>query len=435
MTGILSAVSGLFNKAFFLGTLLPVVVFVIAATVFLAPLFPSDWQFLPTLQLAEPQLEVFAIPVLTIVLSALLYNLSTTIRRFFEGHPWRESVIGGLMTDHRRRKISRWIATLPVQSALQDMGGGMVRGRGELLRIRESLDQEFSGSLDLVLPTRLGNVMRAFDYYPQRQYGIDATTMWPRLIAKIDPEYATSVEDAQASLNFMLNSAVLSACLALAVFFAGLYYGAPLSSWSLSATWLITIVVFLVIAVVAYKGATSVASNWGNVFKGAFDLYRWDLLQKLGYKHELITRAEERNLWRHISHQMVSADTNSSSAVDYAVITPPERRTFAVGAPETVEFEVTRGARTLGRGGRLAIVVRVKNIDPQGRPAANVKLTDKLADDWEYVWDSAQLDGAPAAVQGANPFQFDLQNLDHNQAKTVTYQVISRRTVATPAAP
>jgi len=46
MTSILSSISGQFSKSLILGTLLPVVLFLILGMVFVIPLFPYEWHFL-----------------------------------------------------------------------------------------------------------------------------------------------------------------------------------------------------------------------------------------------------------------------------------------------------------------------------------------------------------------------------------------------------
>jgi hypothetical protein len=75
------------------------------------------------------------------------------------------------------------------------------------------LNEEFPIERTSVLPTRLGNVIRSFEDYPERQYGMDGVTLWPRLVAKINKDHATVIEDAKITFDFLLNSAVLSAVL------------------------------------------------------------------------------------------------------------------------------------------------------------------------------------------------------------------------------
>jgi len=91
-----------------------------------------------------------------------------------------------------------------------------------LSEVSRRLNSELPSDTSLLLPTRLGNVIRSFEEYPDRQYGIGAITLWPRLIAKIDKEYAAMMDDSKTSFDFMLNISLLSAFSALVITVVGL---------------------------------------------------------------------------------------------------------------------------------------------------------------------------------------------------------------------
>jgi len=69
--------------------------------------------------------------------------------------------------------------------------------------------------------------------------------------------------------------------------------------------WIGTVVGFLLLSHLAYLGSISAASAWGAKVKGAFDLYRNDLLKQLGYDRLPSTLKEEKNLWDLISLRMI----------------------------------------------------------------------------------------------------------------------------------
>jgi hypothetical protein len=155
-----------------------------------------------------------------------------------------------------------------------------------------------------VLPTRLGNVVRSFEEYPRWQDGMSAIPLWPRLVAVIDKEYDARIEDAKSSLDFMLNCSLLSALLAGILAVTGLLAPGRVHL----GEWLAQVVVLGTAAYVFYTGSVSSAHAWGAQMRGAFDLYRGDLLAKLGYGWKPATRDEEREIWMSISRQVIFGD-------------------------------------------------------------------------------------------------------------------------------
>ncbi|WP_329086528.1 hypothetical protein [Streptosporangium sp. NBC_01469] len=126
-----------------------------------------------------------------------------------------------------------------------------------------------------VLPTRLGNVLRAAEFYPIRRYGISLITVWPRLHKVLPRETAEDVEDARATMEFLL---VL--CLWL-VAFAALN---PVLAVLLGTSMPLSILLFalgLVLAYWAYLSAIPAAAEYGEHLRAAFEVHRLKLLEQL----------------------------------------------------------------------------------------------------------------------------------------------------------
>jgi hypothetical protein len=147
---------------------------------------------------------------------------------------------------------------------------------------------------DLVMPTRLGNVLRASEVYPLDRYGIDAVIIWPRLQPLIPAEQSVLLEDRKVALDAMLKlTLLLSAfalvwCVVLAVM---------TTRWDL----------FLICATawpaawLTYRNAVAVAVAYAEQVRATFDLYRLDLVTALG--HPAPANAdEERDLWDSLAH-------------------------------------------------------------------------------------------------------------------------------------
>lgn len=125
-------------------------------------------------------------------------------------------------------------------------------------------------------PTRLGNLMTAYETYTWTRYGLDAIFYWPRLWAILDKDLRGEIDEQQAVVDSAVYvsfafyvSAVLLACYAVA---AGLGYTLPRDP---SATVLALCAVACVLAAYGiYRMTLYKASQYGELFRGLFDVHR-----------------------------------------------------------------------------------------------------------------------------------------------------------------
>jgi hypothetical protein len=283
-----------------------------------------------------------------------------------------------------------------------------------------------------VLPTKLGNVIRSFENYPQRQYKMAGITLYPRLVAIVDKDYLAQIDNAKSSFDFTINCSVLSAVLALSILVAGLVYPIPFSATEPGIFWLIKIAFFFFLSWGFYLSSIGRASEWGDLVKGAFDLYRWKLLAQLGFRRRPETMEAERDLWEAISAQMIFGDRPKMRPLEYVSPTP-----FARGAPRSAKLEITRGLSKTETKDILDVTVQIKNTDSHERIVKNVRLTDTIPEGASYVWTSGKIAHKPfsndgdqvspwrsAVVTGANPYQFSIGNLDYGDEVLVSYQIL-----------
>jgi uncharacterized repeat protein (TIGR01451 family) len=440
VTNILSAISGHFSKNLILGTFLPVVLFVTLSLIFVVPLFPPDWSLIKSIVRLDTQGKVIAISFITIVLTGLLFNLNIPILRLYEGYPWMESWIGRWFIKYRQNQfLTASAQRLGMRTLISEMkkngkDADMIsKLSARRMRAAIRVNNEFPSKKGLILPTRLGNVIRSFEEYPDRQYGIGAITLWPRLVAKIDKEYAAIIDDSKTSLDFMLNVSILSAVTALIITIAGLFYFPPSSllyspvSSSMSsviAFWLITILAFLVMSYVSYVGAIPRANSYGAKIKTAFDLYRAELLKQLGYERVPKTLKEERSLWDSISLQMIYGDPpwGRDPLNEYKVHT-----TFARSEPPFVNFEIARGVSRPETDGTTTVTISVKNNDAKNRKVKKVIVVDTLPEGLDYEWNSAKVNNQAVHVVGTNPYHFKIGDMDSGAEMVLAYRAVSRK--------
>lgn len=163
-------------------------------------------------------------------------------------------------------------------------------------KLRYVLAERFPIERAHVLPTKFGNVIRAFETYPGALYGLDAIPGWPRLLGVVPADYRVLLDDAKAQVDFWVNL-WLGALAVVATYFA-----LALDCEKFPSLW---IPVAACIAAVAFaRSARISAGEWGAFVKSAFELYRIELLKKLGFEPPRNIEVE-RELWTFVSQAAV----------------------------------------------------------------------------------------------------------------------------------
>jgi hypothetical protein len=430
MTSILSSISGQFGKALILGAFLPATVFMILWSIFIEPIAPTIQTLLQPLGLFSQDWPLIAGAFFIIVITGMLYNLNIPIIRFFEGYPWQFTYLGQRRTAHYKKMFKTAQAR---QDGMRTLLRAMDPKDSSLATITrywsasgEALRNTYPNRELLILPTRLGNVIRSFERYSDEQYRMESILFWTRLVAEIDQNYAGVITDAKTSLDFMLNSAVLSAILSFSVLVFGLAFPQnTLSTPTVFAIWAIKIFIFLVLAYLFYIGAISRASAWGETVKGAFDLYRWDLLKQMGYHQTPSTLQAERQLWGNISVQMIYGDHPDRGPLARYTDPPPASLPAIWGEPASVTLSINRGMALTEDDRQLQVLLEAKNLE-NNQPVSQVILIDQVPDGYEYVWASATCQNRAVSVAGTNPYRFSIGDLAPGETVYMNYLIFRR---------
>jgi hypothetical protein len=128
--------------------------------------------------------------------------------------------------------------------------------------------------LDALMPTRLGNVLRAAEVYPHERYGIDSVVIWPRLRHLLPAAVADGLVEIQTALENLLLLRTLSAIFGLITPVVLIVVGAPW--WLVLATLAAWLVNWF-----SHRSAIQTAKDYADRIRTAFDLYRSDLLKHL----------------------------------------------------------------------------------------------------------------------------------------------------------
>ena len=425
MGTFLGSISGGFAKGALLGTMFPVLIVLGLNAMVVAPLLsfgPALQDRLKNIALGAEGWPLVAFSFAVTVLTGLLYNLNIPIIRLYEGYPFERSAIGRIMSARWQRRFRR---AQPLRLALRYLARDMRRAevvdpallsamgarRTELAHV---LNDTLPDREDLVLPTRLGNVIRSFERYPVVAYEMDAIALWPRLVAKIDTGFAATIDDAKTTFDFMLNCSFLTALTAVALVAVWVQEDtAVLTTRSVQWGWRIAL--FAGMATLFYVWAVGAAAKWGLQVCAAFDLYRFELLEGLGYKQKPATVVEEKQLWRKISMRLVFAD--SEDPPDYE--DPPTRITTL---PLGVQIDTTRTLVARADGG-FDVTLGIKNVDVNLRTATTVVITETIPNNGRFIVGSLSATGAAIAVKNTAPLEVSLGALAANAEVTVRYSV------------
>ena len=150
-----------------------------------------------------------------------------------------------------------------------------------------------SDNYDQMMPTQLGNILKAAELYPYDRYQLDAVLIWSRLYHLFPDRFILVITEARTSLDFNLSVATLSSLFSLISGIWLLVVKAPgwlflLCFWGGALTaWL------------AYQSAIGNAVAYAEQIKVAFDLYRFELVKHLRLKPAK-TPDEERQQWSEI---------------------------------------------------------------------------------------------------------------------------------------
>jgi hypothetical protein len=230
--------------------------------------------------------QIIVLGGLALLTGLLLSGFHFPILRILEGYP---------LEDNKDRRLLRWVYETSIRRQ-EDCWKNLrdIRDDKELPRLKRGqaaweLDQSYPHEQEVLLPTRFGNVIRAFEYHPRERWGLDGIAVWPRI-------------------ELLLSSGELDGCDSVkgdVAFFVNLMIGVLFTSVTLTIDEVVNrphplyssifFVMLMVVIWPLYSGSVSAAGRWGAVVRGAIDIHRRDLYERLGVVTPT-TDSEERKV-------------------------------------------------------------------------------------------------------------------------------------------
>ena len=127
-----------------------------------------------------------------------------------------------------------------------------------------------------LLPTSLGNILRARELAPERKYGLDAIVCWPRFWSLLPENVRTDLANSRSSLDRLAE-----------LWFWGLLF----CSWAFLTPW--AVLIGLLWMLMTYAMARQSAIAYGDLLESAFDLYRCLLYDAMGWSRPKNTQDEK----------------------------------------------------------------------------------------------------------------------------------------------
>jgi len=303
-----------------------------------SPLLPS--KFIVAVQTSLSPLDDNGLIALliAIMMGFTLTSLNTYIYKIFEGYvlpqylkPFRKLEIKRARVIRNRRdslhrkieRIEKWKENWQRAKMPEYQKGKLERIDNRLRQLvnqRDAIAAEYELKYPptevLILPTRLGNILRAAEAYPQSRYYADSVALFPRMVSAIDKDYMGHLDAANDQCSFLLNSSLLSTLFSIFAFLASIYICLfPASGYS-SLAYALAGLATLGIAWFFYNASLLNVSKYGNLIRSTYDLFRFNLLEKL-HLGLPIDSQEERQLWKKISDFVTVGDLYAEDYFDY----------------------------------------------------------------------------------------------------------------------
>ncbi|MEU6375121.1 hypothetical protein [Streptomyces sp. NPDC046909] len=198
----------------------------------------------------------------SVVAGLLLQPLELASIRFLEGY-WSArgplaplGRMGAWVQQRRKSKLMWQVERLPSGDPLKD------DARHRLTRMPHQWP---------VLPTALGNRLRAAEERAGRPYRLNALLAWPRLYYVVSPETLQKLAEYRNQLDIMTRL-----CISFAL-------AAPVTAalLALHTWWLAVSLAFGLLSWLAYRSAVHAATMYGDAFCAVIDVYRLKLLPEM----------------------------------------------------------------------------------------------------------------------------------------------------------
>jgi hypothetical protein len=140
------------------------------------------------------------------------------------------------------------------------------------------LDRFYPEARELLLPTRVGNAIRAFERHSNIRWGLDSVTLWPRIEGLLSSSERDVLMESKTNFNVFINASFGAVLVGALLIVDGVLHAPQRPLY-----WLLYAIPF-VFAYLLYRAAIGPTTDWGDSVRSGFDLHRLEIYEKLGVR-------------------------------------------------------------------------------------------------------------------------------------------------------
>ena len=216
-----------------------------------------------------------------------------------------------LLRSLRQRNLQRYAIKLrSIKDQLQDLMRLQTNQQPnpEIFEKQAQVDYQrhwLPSQAQFLMPTELGNILRAAELRPEAKYGLNAVVCWPHLWMLLPDHPRNDLQEARASLNT-----------AARVWLWGLLFWV----WAFFGFWtpwaLLALPIGFFTMLFAYRWSLSAARSYGDLLDAAFDLYRDELYKALRWPLPEDSESE-KEMGKQLSEYLWRGPVHSITYCDY----------------------------------------------------------------------------------------------------------------------
>jgi hypothetical protein len=261
-------------KKFLEAALLPAVVAVGLFAFFVYPAIPES-QFVERIARLS-DLEVGALlGVASLVVAMVATVACPPVQALLEGHHFRR-----LLAGWKKRHEERWTA---IDTALRQGPSG----KSNLIQLGQDL-RDYPLEKRFVMPTRLGNRMRAAETYGTNRFGLDTPTFYFELRKHAGEQLVADLDRQTLAIDAMVSGLIVLTILAAC--------SAAVALWSFDLAPLMLTLIGVVCSVACYYAAWASAKGYIGAMRALVNEGRLGLVKSLGLRLP-DSLADERAFW------------------------------------------------------------------------------------------------------------------------------------------
>jgi branched-subunit amino acid transport protein len=271
-------VAGVFSRFFIVGFFLPSFFALVALAQLCTSAFVPDG-----LEEYSGATQILILSGLGLLVGLFLLGLHRPILRLFEGYPALQSRVGRPFISLQRRAYEKLAEQ---KRGARPEADSETQSRG--IAAWRRLDRYFPDDPSRLLPTRFGNVLRAWEDYSYNRWGLDAIPFWARVEPLLSEQEQRLHEDARTDVAFFVNSSLAALVVGIVL------VGDGITNTPIGWAWAWLYLLPFLFAYLIYRFAIDAGQRWGVEIKASLDLHRLEVYDRLGVRRPA-SFSEERS--------------------------------------------------------------------------------------------------------------------------------------------